>query len=221
MSESTSSEPRRNGIRPIDTAAFAAVWVFIFVILRIFAVSGYDWNTAFKVSTTLKVQDGVAMLVGSLMAAHLLTESLLVLVLPLLLAATIWGPRRYRPLVMLIVGLSTLLTVALVFSFGSWWLPLAIVIVFGILAMTRRLPTANLFRRAAVVAPANVGWFGAAGMLVIAALVTTPWAPQEVIETTDGSVTGHVLSVDSGYLNILTSQQKFVIVLTADVLSRD
>lgn len=58
MSEVTSSDSDVNIIRPAHAGVFATVSVFGFLILRIFAVSGYDWETAFVVSTTLSVDSG-------------------------------------------------------------------------------------------------------------------------------------------------------------------
>ncbi len=67
---------------------------------------------------------------------------------------------------------------------------------------------------------AGVGWAVGIAVLLLAALVHTPWVPEEYIETVDGTVTGYVLSVDSGYLNVLTAQREFVILISGDVLSR-
>ena len=58
-------------------------------------------------------------------------------------------------------------------------------------------------------------------ILVVAALIQTPWVPLERIETTDGMLSAYVLSVDSGYLNVLTEDHEFKIIISADVLSRD
>lgn len=57
-------------------------------------------------------------------------------------------------------------------------------------------------------------------IVLVAAVVQTPWVPQEQIETTDGTITAYVLSVDSGYLNILTEDHKFEILISSDVISR-
>ena len=65
-----------------------------------------------------------------------------------------------------------------------------------------------------------LGWILAAGMLLVALLTQTPWVPRERIETTNGTVTGYVLSIDPGYLNVLTEDHEFVIILSGDVLSR-
>lgn len=42
--------------------------------------------------------------------------------------------------------------------------------------------------------------------------------PHEVIET--GTIAGHVLSLDPGYLNVLTDDHEFVILISGDVISR-
>lgn len=83
------------------TAAPLTAWAVTFVLLRIFAVSGYYWDTAFSVSTTLDVNDATSLVFGSLMGGHLLVEVLLIVLLPLLVADFCWTPGGRRPLVVL------------------------------------------------------------------------------------------------------------------------
>ncbi|MBB2994722.1 hypothetical protein E9229_000913 [Paeniglutamicibacter cryotolerans] len=45
MSGASSSEPERSITRPAHAAAFAAVRVFGFTVLRILAMSAYTWDT--------------------------------------------------------------------------------------------------------------------------------------------------------------------------------
>ncbi|NYF98308.1 hypothetical protein [Janibacter cremeus] len=217
----TSPEPGGGVTGALGGAAHLAAWGFVFLILRIFAVSGYDWDTAFLVSTTLGIDDGLALMFGSLMAGHLVTSIVLVVVVPLLIAARLWGPPGHRPVVMLLttVGLVTML--ALTVSFRSWWLLPTMLVVLAAITVTRRLLRESSLRHLLIAGLARASWVAAVSALVVAAFVTTPWVPQETIETTEGIVTGHVLSVDSGYLNVLTDEQEFVIILTKDVLSRD
>ncbi len=196
------------------------MWGFVFLILRVFAVSGYDWETAFAVSTTLGLEDGLALLFGSLMGGHLLTSILLACILPLLIAAYLWGPSGRRPTVMLLTTLGLVILVGLVVSFHSWWLPLAAATVLGLLALTRGLPPHNRLRDAATATMARVGWVVGLGVLLVAAFVQTPWVPQEQIRTTDGTIVGYVLSVDSGYLNVLTDERTFLILPSSNILSR-
>lgn len=212
-------DSQRTG-RSAPAAAYAAVWGSGFLILRVFTVSGYDWHTAFAVSTTLSLQDGVALLFGSLMAGHLLTALLLMVVLPLLIAASLWGSRGYRSVLLLLAALGLVILIALTLSFHSWWLPPATAAVLGTFALTHRLRPLHRAHRAARAAMASAGWVAGLAVLLVAALVQTPWVPREHINTRSGTITGYVLSVDPGYLNILTDQHEFVILLSSDVLSR-
>lgn len=201
-------------------AAHGATWGVAFLTLRIFAVSGYDWDTAFLVSTTLGLNDGLALVFGSLIAEHVLTATLLIGVLPLLFAGYLWGPREQRAVVLLLSALGFVVLVALTSSFSIWWLPVGAAAVFGMIALIHNLPSRRPLRHALTTAMARVGSVAAVGVLLLAALGQTPWVPHEVIETTDGTVSGYVLSVDSGFLNVLTDERKFTILISGNVLSR-
>lgn len=183
-------------------------------------MSGYKWDTAFAVSTTIGLDDGLSLLFGSLMAGHLLVAVLLVCVLPLLLASFLWGPRGRSPVVVLSTALGVVTLVALTVSFHSWWLPLTAVAALGTFALIRRLPPLHRLRRAAMAVMVRAVWVAGGAVLLVAALIQTPWVPREQIQTTEGTITGYVLSVDSGYLNVLTDDQEFVILLSGHVLSR-
>lgn len=221
MTTDASPAPGEGASRALGGAAHLAAWGFAFLILRIFAVSGYDWDTAFLVSTTLGIDDGLALMFGSLMAGHLLTSIVLVVVVPLLIAAWLWGPPEHRPVLVLLTTVGVVTLLALTVSFRSRWLLPAMVGVLAAIAVTRWLLRESRLRGALIAALARASWVAGLAALVVAAFVTTPWVPQEVIETTDATITGHVLSVDSGYLNVLTDEQEFVIVLTRDVRSRE
>ena len=203
-----------------STGVSSTVWVFAFLILRIFAVSEYNWETAFLVSTTISLNEGLAILFGSLMAGHLLVAILLVFVAPLLVAALVWEPRARRLVMLVAATVALVILVTVTVSFSSWWLPVAAVVVLASFGLIRRLPSDNPVRRVWWAIVARASGVAAAATLVIAAFLTTPWVPHEVIETTDGTINGHVMSVDSGYLNVLTDDHEFVILISSDVISR-
>ncbi len=207
--------------RASGMAVGSAVWVFSFLILRIFAVSGYNWETAFLVSTTMSLNDGLSILFGSLMAGHVLVAVLLIFVQPILIAALVWGAQDRRLVMLLAAVVGLVILITLTASFGSWWLPVTATLVLVSFVMIRRLPEANKVRKlwAAIILRA-VGVAGAA-VLVVAAFLQTPWVPHEVIETTNDTINGYVMSVDSGYLNVLTDDHEFVIIVSSDVISRE
>ncbi|WP_147453961.1 hypothetical protein [Tessaracoccus antarcticus] len=210
----------RTAHRAWSAGVSSTMWVFAFLILRIFAVSGYSWDTAFLVSTTISLNDGLAILFGSLMAGHLLVALLLVFVLPLLVAALLWGPRDRRLVMGLAATVSLVILVTITASFHSWWLPVAASAVLVSFSLIRRLPPDHRLRRVWFAVVVRASAVAGAAVLVLAAFLQTPWVPHEVIGTTDGTITGYVLSVDSGYLNVLTDDHVFVILLSSDVTSR-
>ncbi|WP_182353768.1 hypothetical protein [Flaviflexus huanghaiensis] len=208
------------GDREGSGVAQVTAWAFAFLLLRVFAVSDYDWNTAFLVSTTLGFDDGLALVFGSLMASYVATAILLVCVLPPFIAGSLWGTGKHRQGMILLAILNLLVLIALTTSYNLWWLPAAVAAVLATLFLIHRLPSTNRLRRSVSTALARAGLTAGLAALLIAAFVQTPWVPKEEIETTDGTVTGYVLSVDAGYLNVLTEDHEFVILLSDDVLSR-
>ena len=155
------------------------------------------------------------------MAGHLVLSILLVFVLPLLMATYLWSDDGRLRVIILAAVPALAALVALTVSFERWWLPVAASAVLGVFALMRRLPATHRLRRASLALMARVGWIASVAMLLLAVLTQTPWVPHERIETTKGTVTGYVLSVDSGYLNVLTDDHEFVILISGDVLSRD
>ncbi|MEO8850656.1 MAG: hypothetical protein ABI360_02895 [Allobranchiibius sp.] len=206
--------------RPVLSAGYLAVWGFGFLILRIFAVSGYKWETAFAVSTVLSLNDAVPIVFGSLMAGYLLTAFGLMVVVPMLLAAAIWRPGRDRLLVVLLTALGTGMLLAVAASFVLWWLPLAAAAIFAVLAIVHALPPEHLLRQIVMATLAKVGRVSGVAALVIAAAVQTPWVPLEQISVRTGDVSGYVLSVDPGFLNVLSTDHEFLILISSDVTAR-
>ena len=205
----------------VGAGTYAAALAFAFLILRVFAVSGYNWDTAFLVSTTLGLDDGLALLFGSLMAGHLLVGILLVVMLPLMVATYLWAPAGHRSAMALPALIGLIMMAALTISFMWWWLPLGSAALLALFGLVRRRPESTVLRRASSAVMSRVGMLAGIAVLMVAALIQTPWVPLERIETADGTLMAYVLSVDSGYLNVLTQDHEFKILISADVLSRD
>lgn len=217
---SNSAESATTPRRESGLAAPLAAWAFAFLILRIFAVSSYDWDTAFLVSTTIGLDDGLSLLFGSFMAGHLVVSIVIVFVLPLLVATYLWDADGQRPMVVLPGAFGLAILAALTVSFGEWWLPLATAAVFALLALLHKRSTQRRARKIVSAVAGRIGGLAGLAGLLIAMLIPTPWVPKERIEMTDGVVLGYVLSVDSGYLNVLTDDGEFVILISGNVISR-
>lgn len=223
MTPAGTTEPTspRAALRLTKIGTKATAWAFAFLVLRIFAVSGYDWSTAFKVSSTINLSEGPALLFGSLMAAHDLMAVLLILMVPLFIATYIWTPRGRRPVVMLAGAVHLVALASHVLSFASWWILPGAALVLILFWFVHRLSPEHRLHRVLTAAMTRVGSIAAVAVLLVAALTHTPWVPREDIDTSDGTITGYVLSVDSGYLNVLTTDHEFVIIIGSDVISRD
>lgn len=214
---SESDEPSQG----LGAAAPLAAWAFAFLVLRLFAASGYDWDTAFRVSTTLRIEDGLRILFGSFMAGRLFVAPLLVFVVPLLVGSYVWSPEGRHPTVLLSAALALVTLMSLTVSFTTWWLPVATAAMLGAFWLVHRLPSEDRLPRALSAVLERAGWLVGVATLLIALVTQTPWVPLERIETRDGTINAYVLSVDSGYLNVLTEDHEFAILLTRNVRSRD
>ncbi|MBK6967892.1 MAG: hypothetical protein IPH29_01910 [Candidatus Microthrix sp.] len=159
-------------------AAPAAAWAFAFLVVRLFAISGYNWDTAFLVSTTLGLEDGLRILFGSFMTARLVVAPLPVTLLPLLMAAFLWSPKGRRPTVVLLAGLALTTLTSLTLSYRAWWLLPATAAVFGVLVLIHRRQAGAPLRRLLAATIERIGWVVAIGALGVALATQTPWVPQ-------------------------------------------
>ncbi|WP_182347103.1 hypothetical protein [Tomitella gaofuii] len=106
-------------------------------------------------------------------------------------------------------------------SHSSAWTAAPLAVWAFAFALIRMLPRRFPLRRVLGLAMARVGLVGGGGVLIAAAFVQTPWVPLEHIGTTDGELIGYVMSVDPGFVNVLTEDQEFVILPVDSVLSRE
>ena len=164
--------------RPVELpggAAPLAAWLFVFLVVRLFAISGYNWDTAFLVSTTLGLDDGLRILFGSFMTGRLVVAPLLVVMLPLLVAAFLWSPSGRRPTVVLLAGLAISALLSLTMSFRAWWLLPITAAVFGALVLVRQLRLDSFPRRALTAAIDDARRADkAGGLLLLVGVVNIP-----------------------------------------------
>ncbi|GAB3300418.1 hypothetical protein [Parasphingorhabdus pacifica] len=225
-------DDRQSGVGLALTTA-----AFLFVLVRLFAVSGGDWHTAFAVLHTLDLNDGIGIVLGTLMGNSLIAASFLALLVPVAAfrAATalrgIWEGRRHvlegQPTEPLHVNGLLLLLITLMamfvytWSFHAWWVPLlaAVVgaVVLGIARAVRTRP-----QRAVRWVSHHLGVLIVAAMLTAAATTDIPWVPLERIGLHDGNeLRGYVMQAEPGFLKVLTERDReFLIVPDTAVTSR-
>lgn len=214
---------------------------FTFVALRLFAVSSYNWHTAFAVLHTLDVGDTVGLVLGTVMADSLASALLLTLLVPIALLriglerrhareaadqARAEGRRPQRPDAVgsLLLLIALVVIVAHLVTFRSWWLLLLLGAFCGLFfAIGHGVRAGGRVRRATLWASRHLSALAVLALLLGAATLRTPWVPMERIELHDGQkVTGYVMATDPGFLKLLTEHdRKLIILRDEDVISRD
>lgn len=208
------------GGRALPTAASV---VFVFLVLRVLAVADYDWRIAFAIVHTIDLNDGVAILFGSLMASEVVTAILLIWLIPMLVIGFFWPTDRggRHPAAILIFSVAFAALIALTLTFHAWWIPLGTLGVLAILVVLDRYRRKGVLHQAVVFVLRSVGVTMVVGILVLAAIVRTPWMPLEKIETRQGVITGYVLEAEPGFVKVLTVDDRHFLILTDnDVLTR-
>nr|AFJ68083.1 hypothetical protein [Streptomyces nobilis] len=232
--DETQSSGHGNGL-PLTIAAI------LFLVLRLFAVSGYDWHTAFAVLHTMDVDDSVSIVMGTLMADPLAAAVYLALLTPL---AVLWlwlslrearqldagDPAQGRPTrpgpksgILLLLGALVPLG-AYVWSFHAWWLPLtALAVGIVLFAIGRGTKADGRLQQLARWTGRRLGMLILVGWLLAAATVRTPWVPLERIDLRDGAhLRGYVLQAEPGFLKLLTEHRRdFRILTDQEVGSRE
>lgn len=232
--ERKTESSRHGGALPL------AVTAALFVVLRLFAVSGYDWHTAFAVLHTMDVDDSVSIVVGTLMADSFAAAAYLTLLTPIALLWMRMGLQTARRLrtqataerlsarsglrsgALLLFSLVATLG-AYVWTFHAWWLPLialaATVLLFALAYGTK---AGGRLQRVALWTGRRLGMLITVGWLIAAATVKTPWVPLEHVELRGGvQLRGYVLRAEPGFLKLLTEREReFRILSDNDVTSR-
>lgn len=185
----------------------------LFVLLRLLAVSHYDWHTAFALLHTLELDDAPGLFLGTFMADDRISTVVLMIVTP----ATFFycfqirkDPERARSAALLALIVLVALTVSHTLTYHRWWVPVGQVAIGAVMVVAIR--NARWLLR----------WFAlmsTATALAVAAIVSTPWVPKERINDTEDV---YVFETSPGFLKVLKAQdRKFTILRTEDVRKRE
>src|SRR5699024_3205357 len=194
----------------------------VFFLLRILAVSKWNWTTAAEVAATVDFSDAATILLGTVFAEPVFTGILIIALAPLLIVTLLWPPRTSRTtrvVVSLFLADIAALAASLTASLGEWWILLGALLATGALAAVRVLREHGLFHRAALKLLRSLGVLGVVGALVMAAGISTPWVALERIHTETGTIEGYVLETPSGFLKVLTHEPREVHTLISSTVT--
>lgn len=184
----------------------------LFVLLRLLAVSHYNWHTAFALLHTLELDDAPGLFLGTFMADDRISTALLMIVTP----ATFYfyfrtrkDPERANTTALLTAIVLTALMVSHTLTYHRWWLAPAAAAIGA--AMFLAIRNARWLLR-------WFAWLLAGTALAVAAIVSTPWVPKERI---NGAEDVYVFETSPGFLKVLKAQDReFTILRTEDVRKR-
>lgn len=184
----------------------------LFVLLRLLAVSHYDWHTAFALLHTLELDDAPGLFLGTFMADERISTVLLMVVTPatfFFFIRTRKDPERASTSALLTLIVLIALMVSHTLTYHRWWLSAGAVAIGA--AMFLAIRNARWLLR-------WFAWLLAGAALVVAAVVSTPWVPKEKIN--DGEEV-YVFDTSPGFLKVLKAQDReFAILRTEDVRKR-
>lgn len=216
-----SDSPARSVSFGVSASAFTAA---LFLLLRIFAVSRWDWHTASDVAATVDFGSAPTIVLGTLFAEPAIIEAFIMVVLPMVMLELVWPQSAHPESVILRLVFAAVLgaiTVSLISTRGAWWLPAGAVIIFAMLVGLRMAWRRSAADRALQELLKRAGLLATIGALALAAIISTPWEARERIETTNGTIEGYVLETPSGYLKVLTADDRQLIILTgSEIVSR-
>lgn len=214
----------------------------LFVLLRILAVSHWNWTTATSVAGTIDLQSIFQMGMGTLFARPGLTGVAVMVLLPLVVLSLVWptpGESRWSLAPMLFATVLTAIAVSRVVSSHSWWLPIGVLVLAGGLTAVYRRWSGVLEHRFVVLGKRSLNVAILLAVLGLAATIDTPWLEREQIVVTPttveqlfvdgseaatgrtGTLTGYVLEVQHGFVRVLTDGRDVTILRTDQVVSRE
>jgi len=229
-SAADAAEAGEDGTRPADSALLRASRglgvtagaTVLFLALRLLAVAEWNWETAGAIADTFDFTDLIPVAFGTLFARPDLTGALIALLLPLAVLGAVW-PLSGRPFAASSLLLLTTLVAAsasLVASFGLWWPLVAAALLTASLVTMRLVWRHGVGRRTVVVLTRSTSAVAVGGLLVLAAIVDTPWMSHERLDLADGALSGYVLEVEPGFVRVLTDERELVIVPVSEIRAR-
>ncbi|MFC7219199.1 hypothetical protein ACFQLX_13630 [Streptomyces polyrhachis] len=199
----------------------AAVVALLFVILRLLAVTHYEWDVAFALSDSINFGDSLGVLIGTFLGETRWSMTLLAFLLPLLAAGHL---RRLRSgqwfightLALIVLGC---VFVAAVITFRAWPALIVLAVMSALQLLLRRTRLGlEVIRKLS----ARTGLLTMAAVLLMAGGSDTMWVPKERIELRHGQheLTGYVVSDTGAFVKVLTEDERRIEILSDDDIAK-
>ncbi|SLM99239.1 hypothetical protein FM106_17085 [Brachybacterium faecium] len=220
--EGKSSASLLKGASGAGVTTFA---VTLLIILRVFALAQWRWDTAGAIMATVNLGGIPSVVVSSIHAEPLISAFIVAAGAPVVLAFTLHdlrGRRRFLvggTLFTLLLGAAG---ISLLVTYRWWWiLPVAVAVYIASISLLRPGAPDGARRAGRLIVPGAIA-VCVALQLFVAAFSSTPWIEREAISVSSGeTIEGYVLEVKSGFVKILDEERDVRIVLSGDIASRE
>lgn len=208
----------------IELGTTAAV-VVLFLVLRILAVSHWNWSTVAAVADTFDFSDSFAIAFGTIAEQPWITGIFVAVLLPLALMRLVWPlpghEHQIRISTVLAVVALGVVAFAMTVTYRNPWTLIGAAAFGAVLAPIRMFVHAGVLRRFALGAITQIALVAGIGILVLAAVDDHPWMSEERITTTHSVLNGWVLDEAPGFVHVLTADRDVIILPTSDVTDRE
>ena len=197
--------------------------VALFLVLRIMAISHWDWNTAGRVLDAFDFSDSASIVAGTVFSRPDLAGWMLGILTPFVLVRLVW--HRHRKQFSLSGVTLAVLCVAMLLSVAfsardALGLILAAVLLVALI-ISYRMDHEARFHKAVHWLVERSPVIALIGALVLAVVVDNPWASRETFTLSDGSTqSGYVLNESPSGLHVLNDQRQVEVLLNRDVVDR-
>lgn len=205
------------------TIGVTASAVVMLLLLRLLAVSDWNWQTAGKIADSFDFSAAIPVLLGTLLGAPALTGIFLALLFPLVAMHYFWpmGATRSHGHGGLVAAVALgAAIVAWTVTFRSGWVVAGTAMATAALTGARLLWRKGAAHRVVRWLLRSAGLIALGGSLVIAAVVDAPWMSRETIVLHDRTLSGYVLDVQPGFVKVLTEDRRVEVYRTDEIVSR-
>ncbi|GAB3659304.1 hypothetical protein GCM10027589_20360 [Actinocorallia lasiicapitis] len=210
----------KSGERKGGLGITAALAGLLFVMLRLLAVTHYEWDAAFALSDSINFDDTLGVLIGTFLGEPTWTAVLVAFLLPLLVGRhlrQIMNGQWYVGSTLAIVVLSGLFATALI-TYRLWVAVVVLAVGFAARAVVWFSGLGEGFLDRIT---ARMGMLSVIAVLVMAGVTDSMWVPEERIELHQGELVGYVVSDTGAFVKVLTAQEREIrIVSDEQVLAR-
>lgn len=201
-----------------------AVLAILFLVLRLLAVSRWDWPTVTAVADTFDFGDTFAIAFGTIAEQPWLTGVFTALLLPLVLLRILWPLPEHRGQLAFTTLLAALvlvtIAVAMTVTYANPWTLLGAAAFGAVMIAIRVFAHNTCLRQLADMLTGRIALIAGLCVLLLAVLDDTPWTIREQIVTDRAVLTGYVLEESPGFLHVLTDDRDVLIIPTVDVTAR-